>query len=139
MERTTDKHSSRIDDAMEHEVASLVDGRSGDARSRESRMAEPVAEGEPEIDHGARGDDHDDQGIGVRSDVADERAELARFVASAQWPATREQLLEAADRDHATDAVMEKLGGLPHGDRRYDNVQDVWRALGGEVEDGHTT
>lgn len=139
MERTTDKHSPRIDDAMEHDVQSLVDGRGGDSRSQESRMAEPHAEDEPEINHGARWDDHDDQGIGVPRDVADERAELARFVASATWPATREDLLEAADSDHATDAVMEKLGRLPHGDRQYGNVQDVWRALGGEVEEGHTS
>lgn len=138
MERTTDKHSPRIDDAMEHEVQSLVDGRSGDARAQESRMPEPHGEGEPEMDAGARWDDHDEQGIGVPEDVAEERAELARFVAAAQWPATRDELLEAADGDHATDAVMEKLGRLPHGDRRYGNVQEVWRALGGEVEDGHT-
>lgn len=138
MERTTDKHSPRIDDAMEHDVQSLVDGRSGEARSQESRMAEPPAEGDAEINPGSRWDDHDDQGIGVPRDVADERADLARFVASAQWPATRESLLETADRDHATDAVMEKLGRLPHGDRQYGNVQDVWRALGGEVEEGHT-
>lgn len=139
MERTTNKHSPRIDDAIEHDVQSLVDGRSGDARAQESRMAEPHAEGEPEIDQGARWDDHDDQGIGVPADVADERADLARFVASAQWPATRDELLEAADRNHATDAVMEKLGRLPHGDTEYGNVQDVWRALGGDVEDGHTS
>jgi hypothetical protein len=138
MERTTDKHSARIDDAMEHEVQSLVDGRGGDSRSQESRMAEPVAEGEPDINPGTRWDDHDDQGIGVSRVTADERADLARFVASTHWPATRESLLEAADRDHATDAVMEKLGRLPHGDRTYENLQEVWAAIGGDTEDTHT-
>ena len=138
MERTTDKHSPRIDDAMEHEVQSLVDGRGGDSRSQESRMAEPVAEGEADITPGTRWDDHDDQGIGVSRLTADDRAELARFVASARWPATREDLLDAADRDHATDKAMELLGRLPHGSQAYETFQDVWRALGGEVEDSHT-
>ncbi|HVF74742.1 MAG TPA: DUF2795 domain-containing protein [Acidimicrobiales bacterium] len=138
MERTTDKHSARVDDAMEHEVQSLVDGRGGESRSQESRMAEPVAEGEVEINPGARHDDHDDQGIGVSRVTADDRADLARFVASAHWPATREDLLEAADGDHATDRIMETLGRLPHGSEAYENLQAVWKALGGEVEDGHT-
>jgi hypothetical protein len=139
MERTTDKHSPRIDDAMEHEVQSLVDGRGGESRAQESRLAEPVAEGETDINPGTRWDDHDDQGIGVSRVTADDRAELARFVASARWPATREELIDAADRDHATDRVLEVLGRLPHGPDAYENVQAVWKAVGGEVEDGHTT
>jgi len=134
MERTTDKHSPRIDDAMEHEVQSLVDGRGGESRAQESR----VAEDEGDVSPGTRWDDHDDQGIGVSRLTADDRAELARFVASAHWPATREDLIEAADDDHATDRVLELLGQLPHGPGTYENLQAVWKALGGEVEDGHT-
>lgn len=134
MERTTDKHSPRIDDAMEHDVQSLVDGRGGESRAQESRVAEDEGDSNP----GARWDDHDDQGIGVSRTTADERAELARFVASVQWPATREDLVGAAAGDNATDRVMELLGRLPHGPDTYENVQAVWKALGGDVEDGHT-
>lgn len=134
MERTTDKHSPRLDDAMEHEVQSLVDGRGGDSRAQESRMAEP-----DEITTGTRWDDHDDQGIGISRVSADERAELARFVASASWPATRDALVEAARGDNATDDVLALLDRLPHGPAAYENVQAVWRALGGEIEDAHTT
>ena len=46
MERTSTKHSARTDDAMQHETESLTRGAPVEARSEESRMAEPPGDGE---------------------------------------------------------------------------------------------
>ena len=64
---------------------------------------------------------------------ADARAELARAVAGAHFPADRTDLLEAAQRTDADEGVLERLGQLP-GDRRFHNVQAIWDALGGHHE-----
>lgn len=137
MERMTDKHGPRLDDALNREVQSLIDG-GVEARSQEGRMQEPTTDDEAPIDPGARWDESDDPGIGVSRHTADERAEPAKAVASVQWPATRDELVAAARGDFAPDRVLSLLGELPHGDRTYENVQAVWAALGGDTEQTHS-
>lgn len=108
MERTTDKHSPRLDDAMSGEVQSLVDGSPVEARSDEGRRQEDM----PQLDR----------------DSFDVRAELAASVAATTFPATRDDLVAAARDDHAPDDVLALLEDLPHSDRRYENVEAVWEA-----------
>ena len=67
-------------------------------------------------------DDHD----------AAARSELARFLKPSEFPARSAQLIDTAKEAFAPDAVIALLETLPDG--VYDNTQDVWRALGGEVE-----
>lgn len=137
MERTTDKHGPRLDDAMNREVRSLIDG-GVESRSQEGRMQEGQADEEAPIDPGARWDQDQDPGIGVSPATADERAELAKAVAAVHWPATRDDLVGAARDDYAPDRVLALLEELPHGDRAYATVQEVWSTLGGDTEQTHT-
>jgi Protein of unknown function (DUF2795) len=61
------------------------------------------------------------------------RVEEARFLTPSAFPVDREALLADAEGNHAPAEVLERLRALPAG-RTFQNVQDVWRALGGAVE-----
>jgi Protein of unknown function (DUF2795) len=81
--------------------------------------------------HGPRLDDdlHDgtrslEQGAPVETRVEEAREQ--------EGPADREALLADAG-NQAPVHVLERLQALPAG-RTFENVQDVWRALGGAVE-----
>ncbi|HEV7887852.1 MAG TPA: DUF2795 domain-containing protein [Acidimicrobiales bacterium] len=122
MQRESDKHSPRVDDALAHDSASLTHGLSSEeSRSQEFRVQEEETE--------------DD----VRWDLAnlDARAELARHVTAAQWPAAGSDLVQVASADHAPEEVVTSLRQLP-AESRFDNVQEVWSALGGVTERPHT-
>lgn len=137
MERLSDKHSPRIDDQLSHEVEPLVDG-GAESHSREDRLQEPMVDEDAPVDPAARWDEDDEAGIGVSPRTADERGELAKVVTAATWPATRDELVATARQAHAPDRVRSLLDELPHGDRRYENVQAVWAALGGDTEAPHS-
>jgi hypothetical protein len=66
------------------------------------------------------------------------RAELARFVRPSAFPATAAELLRVARDEGAPDRVVGELerlrSGSNGGERRFENVQDVWQALGHGVE-----
>lgn len=109
MERTTDKHSPRVDEALEHDVQSLVRGHAGESRSQEQRLQEDVERAESPLDR---------------------RSALAAAVAAVRWPATRDDLVAAARREQAPDEVLADLGRLPHGDRTYENLEAAWEAVG---------
>ena len=47
MERGSDKHSPKVDEALKGDTASLERGEPIEARSEESRQQEPPADGEP--------------------------------------------------------------------------------------------
>jgi hypothetical protein len=59
----------------------------------------------------------------------DHRAALAEALGKEVWPADREQLVAKAQESTAPDRVLSDLRRLPAGER-FDNVQDVARALG---------
>lgn len=106
MERMTDKHGPRMDDALEREVESLTEGAPVEARSAEGRRQEDMPD--------------------LARDPLDVRADLAASVAAATWPADRDTLVRTAQAEHAPEDVVALLDDLPHGDRRYENVQAVW-------------
>ena len=134
MERETDKHSARVDDAMAHDVESLLRGVPVESRSQEARLQE-----DPDVGPGRRFDLEDlpPQSLGISGTAAERRAELARHLATAGFPARREALVRAARGNFAPDWVLDALEALPE-DEEYPNVQAVWQAIGGEVEDPHT-
>ncbi len=117
---------------MSHDVESLLKGAPVESRSQESRMQE-----DPDVGPGRRFDLDDQPGLGIADSVADDRADLARHLAAARFPAGREELVAAAEGSNAPDDVLDSLGGLPDGED-YANVQAVWVALGGEAEKPHT-
>ena len=131
MERETDKHSPRVDDAMAHDVESLLKGAPEESRAQESRLQE-----DPSVGPGRRFD-AEPAGSGISAREADQSAELSRHLASADFPAHRDQLMAAAQDNEAPEDIVNALGLLPD-DRTFDNLQAVWVALGGSVEGPHT-
>jgi hypothetical protein len=137
MQRESDKHSPRVDEEMKHELQSLVQGNAAEeSRAREDFTQEAPTEDEMRFEPANRTLD-EDRGIGIPDADADARSELARHVASAQWPASRDELVHAARVDSAPQKLLDTLRNLP-GEVRFENVQEVWASLGGATEDSHT-
>lgn len=131
MERGSDKHSAMVDDAQKRDTASLQHGSPNEARSEEFREQEGPADGEPTPDSRIRGGG-DLPGVGLSLDDINGRAELARWLEHRRFPAHPAELAAGAEELHAPDAVIEQLRQAP--DRVYENVSEVWAALGGRVE-----
>jgi hypothetical protein len=74
-----------------------------------------------------------DEAASLDLDEAEARADLTRFLTPSAFPADREALLADARGNHAPEVVLERLQALPEG-RTFENVQDVWGALGGTAE-----
>jgi hypothetical protein len=130
-ERGSDRHGPRLDEELQRETRSLEQGAPVEARVEEAREQEGPADGEPTPDArlvGGRG-----TAASLDLDDAEARADLARFLTPSAFPADREALLADAAGNQAPEVVMERLRALPAG-RTYENVQDVWGALGGTVE-----
>jgi hypothetical protein len=122
-----------VDEALKHDTASLVRGEPQEARSDEFREQEGPAEGEPTPDARIRGGrDAEIPGVGLTLDDIEGRSELARYLEHRQFPAHPEELAAHAEQRHAPEAVVEQLRQAP--DRLYENVAEVWVALGGRVE-----
>lgn len=133
MERETVKHAGRADEAIADDVAPLVHGTAAEeSRAQESRLQE-----DPGVGPGIRPEAHEASGTGIGEDDATARADLARHLSSAAFPARRDQLLFHAVEASAPPAVVERLRTLP-GDEDFANVQAVWGVLGGATEGRHS-
>ena len=110
----SDKHGARMADDLSK------DTRAG---HQELRELEPDA---------VRIDLTQSQDGVLDDDEAAARSELARFLQPSAFPARAGQLIESAKEAFATDEVLTLLGTLP--DQVFENVQEVWIALGGDVE-----
>ena len=131
MERGSDKHSPMVDDQLKHETESLVRGSPVEARSQEGREQEGPADGEPTPDVRIRGD-RGDAPNGMSFDDINARADLARSLEPSVFPARAGELVETARQNYAPEETIRRLEMLP--DSTYENVQQVWAALGGPVE-----
>jgi hypothetical protein len=121
MERASDKHSQRLDDALAADTRSIVQGAPIEARDSDERLQEG---GEaPEAGPGP--------GRGL--DERDGRSELARHLRPSVFPGDREGLLAVARDENAPGAVLDALAVLPQG-VEFGNVEAVWEALGGQRE-----
>ena len=130
-ERGSDRHGPRLDEELQRETRSLEQGAPVEARVEEAREQEGPGDAEPTPDArltGGRG-----TAASLDLDDAEARADLARFLTPSTFPADREALLADAAGNQASEVVLERLRALPAG-RTYENVQDVWGALGGTVE-----
>lgn len=130
MDRESNKHSPRVDDALAHDVDSLLHGSPEESRAQEGRLQE-----DPEVGPGRRFDDAI-PGMDMSEADVEERAELSRHLAAAHFPAGRDDLVVAAEGHHAPEDVIQRLRQLPT-EPTYDTVQAVWQALGGHVEPPH--
>src|SRR5690242_16028384 len=103
MERGSDKHSGRVDDAMAHEVAGMVTG-GRETRAEEWRAAEPAGEDQPEATLGAENALLGGTPDGMTAEDVQARSELAGWLGRATFPAVRELLLEHVMDAGAPDA-----------------------------------
>lgn len=111
----SDKHSARMDDELQ----------------KDTRAGEDVREQQRADD--ARPDVVQQQ-EGVLDDAdAERRSELARFLEPSLFPARPAELEESAASRFAADGLIKALQALP--DRVYENVGDVWAAMGGPSEE----
>jgi len=131
LERASDKHSPRVDDELDHETQSLQQGAPVESRVEEHREQEGPADDQPTPDARLTGGRATAASLDL--DDAEARADIARFLTPSAFPADREALVADAQANQAPAEVLERLQVLPAG-RPYDNVQDIWAALGGTVE-----
>ncbi len=52
--------------------------------------------------------------------------ELASYLDDAPWPATKEELIDYADRIGAPLEVIENLKELEDSDEPYETIEDIW-------------
>jgi hypothetical protein len=52
--------------------------------------------------------------------------ELASYLDDAPWPATKEQLIDFADRIGAPIEVIENLQELDDDDFTYESIEEIW-------------
>jgi hypothetical protein len=131
LERGSDKHSPRVDEELDHETQSLQQGAPVESRVEEHREQEGPGDDQPTPDARLTGGRATAASLDL--DDAETRADIARFRTPSTVPADREALLADARGNQAPAGVLERLQALRAG-RAYENVQDVWGALGGTVE-----
>jgi hypothetical protein len=117
VERGSDKVPARVDEELDQATASLQHGSPVSSRAEDFREQEGAGEDEPDTD--AR----------LNVGPAEARADLARHLQPAAFPADRSRLLESAREMHAPQSLLELLEEVPEG-REFSSVQEVWEALG---------
>jgi Protein of unknown function (DUF2795) len=126
IDRGSDKHGSRLDDALAQDVQGAVRG-GGTTHAEEWLDPEPVGEDQPDIGTGGarvRGTP-----AGMSHEDVDRRADLAARLGRAVFPADAAALRTHLAAEAAPDALRDMLADLPT-DRDYRSVGEVWTALG---------
>ena len=136
MERGSDKHGARMDDALAHEVDGTIEaGRS--SRVEEWRDPEPSGEDQPDVDLRPDGALHGGVPEGMTDQDVELRSEVAQALGKEIYPASGAELVAKAQESSATDHVLDLLERLPS-EETFTNVQDIWTSLGGGVEQHRT-
>jgi hypothetical protein len=132
VERGSDKVSPREDEQRKHETEGLV--RSGHStHAEEWKDPEPVGEDQPDADLAPDGTLHGGIPEGMTADDVEGRAELASYIGREAYPMVREQVINLVIDNNAPDRVVSLVRRLPAG-REFHNANEVWSALGGNVE-----
>lgn len=134
MQQRGDKHGPMQDENLKGETRGLERG-DRETRSHEWRAQEAPGEDQPEPD---RAPDSSFTGAappGMTSEDVETRSEIARFLDPRAFPAGRDALVADLEQNQAPQRLVDLLATLPAG-REFRNVQEVWRALGGGVEEG---
>jgi hypothetical protein len=134
MERQSDKHGPRLDEAMEREVESLTHGAPIESRVDPGREMEDAADDEPYPEGIIEEIDPDDEPETTlpRRDVR-ARSDLAVHLRPSIFPATAEVVVACAQEEGAPPDLIEALMGLPWG-ATFHTTEEVWEALGGHTE-----
>jgi len=116
MERGSNKHGARMDDALSDEVRGEVHGNPG-GRAEEWRQAEPS------------GDDQPDTTELLDADESERFSRFGRFVGRSALPGDRDALKRSAQDLNAPDDVLDDLDRLPAG-TVFNNLAEAWTTLG---------
>jgi hypothetical protein len=132
MERGSDKHGPRTDEALAKETEGLV--RSGHStHSEEWKDPEPAGEDQPDADLVPNGTFVGGTPPGMTPDDVEGRAELAAYIGKTAYPAVRAQLIDLVMKRHAPEQIIDLVKTLPS-DREFHNINEIWAATGGHVE-----
>lgn len=132
MERGSDKHGPRVDEALEAEVHGMVQaGR--ETRGEQWHSAEPSGEDQPDVDRVPDGTLAGGVPDGMTERDVEQRSRIAGYLGKEIWPAGSAVLVAKAGELGAPDDVVDQLSRLPDG-AVFDNVQEVWQALQGGTE-----
>jgi hypothetical protein len=132
MERGSDKHGPRLDEALKHDTSSLVHGSPVESRASEAREQEGPADGEPTPDALLTGDRPPSDPDTLSHDEIEARTELGRHLQPSIFPADRAAIVASAQRMEGSEDLVARLSQLPDG--TFDHLEAVWEALGGRVE-----
>jgi hypothetical protein len=130
-ERGSDRHGPLLDQALAREVDGMLRG-TGPTHAEEWRDPEPAGPDQPRVGTAAGADGGTPDGMG-QADL-ELRAELAAVLGRAAFPADGTALRSWLADGNAPDHLRALLARLP-GDRRYENVGEVWAALRLPAED----
>ena len=133
MDRNSVQHGPRVDEQLDRETRSLRQGSPVEARTEEFREQEGPGEDQPVPDALLQGGRDPASDAGLDHDETEARSELARFLQPSAFPGDRDALLSAAREEQAPASILEQLGRLPDG-ATFENVNQVWEALGGRTE-----
>lgn len=133
MERGSDKHGFRVDDAMAEEVDGTLHARR-QTHTDEALEAEPSGEDQPEVDRTAGSTTEAGVPDGMTAEDVGQRSQLATYFGTTVWPATGEQLVAVARERDAPEDVLAQLSYVPQG-RSYATFGEVWAALKGGREE----
>lgn len=128
MERGSDKHGRRLDEALAKETRGLVSG--GHDNREEWNTPEPSGEDQPEVDAGRLVGGLPD---GLTPEDLEGRSELAGLLGKEIWPAAADQIRERVVDQNGPGAIIDLVDRLPAG-RVYANVAEVWQDLDGGIE-----
>jgi Protein of unknown function (DUF2795) len=126
MDRGSNKHSPRVDDQMAGEIRGTVQGTAG-GRAEEWKMAEPPGEDQPQSTIAPDGSGRADNGVG--DPTGEEFSRFGTYIGLSALPGDRAAIERSARDQRAPDDILDLLARLP-GDTTYQNVAEVWRALG---------
>ena len=132
MERGSDKHSARMDEALEGEVAGMMRANR-ETRGQQWNSAEPSGEDQPDVDLAPDSTLAGGVPDGMTELDVEQRSAIAAYLGKEVWPAGSEALLAKAQELDAPDDVLDQLRRLPTG-AVFGNLQDVWQALQGGTE-----
>jgi len=132
MERGSDKHSPMRDEELKHETEGLV--RSGHStHAEEWKDPEPSGEDQPDVDLVPDGTLAGGVPDGMSEEDVELRSEIAANLGKDCYPMVREQIINLAIDRHAPERVVDLVRRLPSG-REFHNINEVWTAVGGNVE-----
>jgi hypothetical protein len=129
MERGSNKHSPRLDDAMEHEVEGMM---TAERPTRAEEWREPEPAGEDQADPGRLGEPEDRQpGVppGMTQEDVELRSELGEHLPRSVFPADESALLAHLVDTNAPVRLQQLVRQLPTG-QTYDHLGAVVQALG---------